>query len=167
MLEVYDLVPVRKSFLNIFFGVLTLALTILALLLSCMTQFAMPFVLVFGGIWYFLTFRAYKEFEYSYFEGEVRFAKVMNKSRRKSLAVYTMEMVLMIAPAGDRSIYKYEHDSAVTTRDYTSHRKGAPCYHMIVQQDSKIICIRFEPDEKYLEAVEQKYKPKVIRRQEA
>jgi hypothetical protein len=167
MLEVYVLVPVRRSFVTVILGILSLALAVLALLLSCATIVAIPFVVVFGGLWYFLTFKAYKEFEYSYFDGEVRFAKVMNKSRRKRIAVYSMEEVAIIAPAGDRSVYKYENDHGVSVKDYTSHKKEVPYYEMIVNKDGATQLIKFEPDQKYLDAVEQKYRQKLIRMQEA
>ena len=165
MYEVYVLVPVRKSFATVFAAVFSMVLAILCLLLSCVTMFMLPFVLVFGGLWYFLTFCSFKEFEYSYFDGEVRFAKIMNKSRRKRIGVYTMEDVVQIAPAGDRSVYKYENDSSLKVKDYTSKVKGRPSYDMVIQKDGGMLLIKFEPDDKYLDAVEVKYKQKVIRRQ--
>ena len=105
MLEVYVLVPVRKSMAMNFLGIFTLVLGIMSLVLSCFSfLFAIP-MLVLGGIGILLTFYSKKEYEYSYFDGEARFAMVMNKSRRKGLAVYSMDEVVQIAPAGDRSVY--------------------------------------------------------------
>lgn len=167
MLEVYVLVPVRKSFLTVFVGILSLILAVFSLLLSCASLAFLPFVCVFGGLWYFFFFRSYKEYEYSFFEGEVRFAKVMNKSRRKSIGTYTMDDVVIIAPAGDRSVYQYENDNSVVVKDYSSHVKGDSYYDMILHKEGKTILIKFKPDNKYLDAVEVKYNQKVIRRQEA
>lgn len=165
MMEIYVLVPVRKSFATVFMSVLSLVLALVLALLTCMG------VLVFGPVavalvvlWYYLMFRANKEFEYSYFDGEARFARVMNKSRRKALGSCNMDEVIMIAPAGDRSVYKYEEDKSLKVKDYTSHMKK-PYYVMVVQKGGNISLIKFEPDEKYLDSVEQKYKQKVVRRQ--
>ena len=164
MLEVYVLVPVRKSFATIFLSVLSLVLALVLLLFTCMagTLFG-PLAVVFAALWYYLMFRAYKEYEYSYFDGEVRFAKVMNKSRRKAITSYIMEEVVMIAPAGYRSIYKYEQDKSLKVKDFTSHNKFKPDYVMVIQKGGETSLIKFEPDEQYLDAVEFKYKQKVIR----
>ncbi len=164
MLEVYVLVPVRKSFAKVFAGVLMFVLAVISVFLCCATTFAIPFVFVFGALGYFFLFQSSKEFEYSYFDGEARFARVMNKSRRKSLGSYSMDDVAQIAPSGDRSVYNYENNSGMKVTDYTSHDKerADACYVMVLPKQNMLI--RFEPDEKYLEAVEHKYKQKVIRR---
>lgn len=164
MLEVYVLVPVRKSFATIFMSVLSLVLALVLLLFTCVGGWTLgPFAVAFVALWYYLMFRVYKEFEYSYFDGEVRFAKVMNKSRRKAIVSYIMEEVVMIAPAGDRSIYKYEEDKSLKVKDFTSHNKLKPYYVMVIQKGGDTSLIKFEPDEKYLDAVEFKYKQKVVR----
>jgi hypothetical protein len=88
----------------------------------------------------------------------------MNKSRRKRLAVYTMEEVVQIAPAGDRCVYKYENDAAIKKLDYTSGRKDVPYYDMVVNIEGEMKLIKFEPDDKYLDAVAVKYAQKLVRR---
>lgn len=162
MLEVYVLVPVRKSMAMNFLGIFTLVLGIISLVLACFSfLFAIP-MLIFGGIGVLLTFYSKKEYEYSYFDGEARFAKVMNKSRRKALGIYSMDEVIQIAPAGDRCVYKYENDSNVKVKDYSSGT-GAPYYDMVVSKDGAMTLIKFEPDEKYLDAVAVKYAQKLVR----
>lgn len=74
-----------------------------------------------------------------------------------------MEEVLQIAPAGDRSMYKYENDANTRKLDYTSGQKDVPCYEMVLKHDNELKLIRFEPDEKYLDAVCVKYAQKVTR----
>lgn len=56
------------------------------------------FAVVFGLIAYLMIMAQNTEFEYSYFDGELRFAKIKNKSRRKRLGIYSMESVAAIAP---------------------------------------------------------------------
>ena len=62
-----------------------LVLAVVSLLAACLTSgITLPVALVCGIVWFVLMGNS-KEFEYSYFDGEVRFAKVLNKNRRKSL----------------------------------------------------------------------------------
>lgn len=166
MYEVFVLVPVRKPFWVTFASVISLFLGIGSLLLACGSMIFSILFVVFGLLWYFLTFQAYMEYEYSYFDGEVRFARVMNKSRRKTLEVYNMNDVVTIAPAGDRSVYNYENDKSIKVKDYTSHKKGVPCYDLVIKKDSgSTLLIKYEPDDEYLDAVQVKYAQKVVRRQ--
>ena len=163
-MEIYVLVPVQKSFVKQFFGYLCLALAIGSMLLACINPLMILPLCIFGVVGYCLTFSGKKEFEYSYFDGDVRFAKVMNKSRRKNLASYTMEEVMQIAPAGDRSVYKYETDSSIKAIDYTSHKKGVPFYVMAINKNGKMSMIKFEPDDRLLDAMMVKYASKEVRR---
>lgn len=164
MYEVYVLVQRKKSVSTVLLGALFLALGIVCVLLSCVSMSAVCFAIFFIFLWYLFQFRMNKEFEYSFFDGEVRFAKVMNKSRRKSLKSFSMDEVIQIAPAGDRCVYKYENDSSVKIVDYSSGYKDALYYDMIIKNGEQISLIKFEPDERYLDAVCVKYAQKVVRR---
>lgn len=165
MLEVYVLVEKKKSVI-----LKLLTYVVLGLLIVCIwaalfiVPLYMTFALIFGVLWYLLQFCTNKEFEYSYFDGEARFAKIMNKSRRKRLGVYSMDEVVQIAPAGDRSVYKYENDRSVKVLDYSSRKSDAVCYDMVVNDGGRMLLIRFEPDEKYLDAACIKYSQKIVRR---
>ena len=138
-MEVYVLVPVRKTVVAKVVGTLMLVLAVVSLLAACLTSgITLPVALVCGIVWFVLMGNS-KEFEYSYFDGEVRFAKVLNKNRRKSLG-------------------------GVKVIDYTSHDKDTAYYDMVLKKEGETLLIKFEPDDKYLEAVEFKYRQKVIRR---
>lgn len=92
-MEVYVLVPVRKTVVAKVVGTLMLVLAVVSLLAACLTSgITLPVALVCGIVWFVLMGNS-KEFEYSYFDGEVRFAKVLNKNRRKSLGGYPMDDV--------------------------------------------------------------------------
>ena len=165
MLEVFVLTPVHKTTTKVFLSILSLVITIVSWVLACYSPVMLLMTLIFGVLFYFITFRSNKEYECSYFDGEVRFAKIMNKSRRKRLAVYSMDEVSQIAPAGDRSVYRYETDHTVKVLDYTSQVKDQPYYEMVIQKEGDTYLIKFEPDDKYLDAVQVKYAQKVIRKQ--
>lgn len=163
MLEIYVLVERKKALGKRLMAYLFFMITMMLFFLSFISMFYLPFVMITGAVWYLFQFRSNKEYEYSYFDGEVRFAKVMNKSRRKRIGVYSMEEVLQIAPAGDRSMYKYENDSNVKKLDFTSGQKDVPFYEMALKHDNQMFLIAFEPDDKYLDAVCIKYAQKVVR----
>ena len=155
-MEVYVLVPVRKTVVAKVVGTLMLVLAVVSLLAACLTSgITLPVALVCGIVWFVLMGNS-KEFEYSYFDGEVRFAKVLNKNRRKSLGGYPMDDVIQIAPAGDRSVSQYEREGVKVI--------DSAYYDMVLKKEGETLLIKFEPDDKYLEAVEFKYRQKVIRR---
>ena len=164
MTEVYVLVERRKSTLMRVMTAAVLAIGILFALFSMIAPLFLSGALILLVVWYFFLFRSSKEYEYSFFDGELRFAKIMNKSRRKRLRVFTMDEVIQIAPTGDRSIYKYEQDNTVKKIDYTSGNKDVPYYNLIMKNEDGINMISYEPDDKYLDAICVKYGQKVIRR---
>ena len=134
-MEVYVLVPVRKTVVAKVVGTLMLVLAVVSLLAACLTSgITLPVALVCGIVWFVLMGNS-KEFEYSYFDGEVRFAKVS----------------------------QYEREG-VKVIDYTSHDKDTAYYDMVLKKEGETLLIKFEPDDKYLVAVEFKYRQKVIRR---
>lgn len=164
MTEVYVLVERKKSTLMRVVTAAVLAIGILFALFSMIAPLFLSGALILLVVWYFFLFRSCKEYEYSFFDGELRFAKIMNKSRRKRLRVFTMDEVIQIAPAGNRSIYKYEQDNTVKKIDYTSGNKDVPYYNLIMKNEDGINMISYEPDDKYLDAICVKYGQKVIRR---
>lgn len=164
MLEVYVLVTKKPSIGILLLNALVLSLAIVSLLLSCSIPFAILLAVIFAGMYYFIFMETRLEYEYSYFDGDVRFAKIMNKSRRKNLRSYSMEEVVILAPAGDASVEKYEKDSKIKRKNYTSRFRNVPYYEMVVRAGEGMILVKFEPDDAYLDAVCMKYGHKVVRR---
>ena len=60
-------------------------LTCLCLVLSMFVSPVMFLVptIIFGVIWYLFAFRSEVEYEYTYYDGDLRFAKIRNKAKRK------------------------------------------------------------------------------------
>ncbi len=163
MMEVYVLVEKKR---NIILLILEIVLEVLAFLTGLLS-FLGASVLIWAALLcavlaYFLHTRKY-EYEYSYFDGEVRFARITNKSSRKRLGVYQMEEVLQIAPISDRSMHQYLQNTSVSKKDYTSRKKDAIVYGMVIKHAEALQLIKFEPDEKYLDAMCIKYRQKVVR----
>ena len=163
ILEVFVLVPRKRGFglnlVTLFF----MAAGSIALLATWLWSFmVVPVSIGFYAIGiYFM--RKSLEYEYSYFDGDFRFAKIISKSKRKPLRGYEIEEVQIIAPEGDRSVYKYENDGGLKVRDLTSGRNDGKVYTMVAKGDEGLEITKFQPDEKYLNAVCVKYPQKVIR----
>ena len=119
---------------------------------------AVPFL----ALGWFLKGRSY-EYEYSYFDGDFRFAKIINKQKRKELKGYEVENVIVIAPKGDRCLYQYENNPQIKSRDFTSGKKDTKVYALVAKGEEGYQLTWFEPDDKYLDAVCIKYNQKVVR----
>ena len=150
----------HKAGMIIFF-----ALTCLSLV-CCM--FVTPIIflvptILFGVIWYLFAFRSEVEYEYTYYDGDLKFAKIKNKCKRKKIAYLSMEDVLTIAPKGDRSIYKYENDKSVAYKNIASGDADAKVYEAICKGENGITRYECEPDEDMLDAIMVKYPRSVIK----
>lgn len=162
MMEVFVLVPRKKNIIFQFVSTLLLVMGVVLVVLSLLGA-----VLLFSiaiptlAIGFFMNKR-YSEYEYSYFDGDVRFAKIINKNKRKTLKGYNMEDVLILAPINDRSMHQYQNNSEIKVRDLTSGNPNAKVYGMVVRSEGTFL-VKFEPDEAYLDAVCIKYRHKVVR----
>jgi len=124
--------------------------------------FSLP-ALIFTFIWVWQNFYANIEYEYTYYEGELRLAKIINKAKRKNLAALDMEDVLAIAPKGDRSVYKYENDHSLKYKDLTSQDPMAKVYELVFKGEKDMCRWEFEPDEEMLDAIRVKYPRTVVK----
>jgi len=153
MFEVYVLVEKRKPAVFTFFAVFSIVMAILSVMALVLGIYFFLPTAVFGFLLgYFFHTRNY-EYEYSFFDDDVRFAKIINKARRKKLPGYKMSEVIMIAPTGDRSVYNYENDSKAKIRRLNSGFPNAKVYVMVAKGEKGTELVYFEPDEKYLDAV--------------
>ena len=162
-MEVYVLVNKKKSIILKILGILCAIAGVLAILLAMVGEivFWLAAGLCFVGF-YFLTICSC-EYEYSYFDGELRFARIMNKSSRKQLPSYYMEDVQVLAPIMDRSVHQHLQNSGIKKRDYTTGNPEASVYALVVKGEKGMELIAFEPDDRYLDEVCIKYGQKVVR----
>lgn len=149
-----------KKVLNMVWFILACVSFVLAIFVPII--FLIPAV-IFAVLWYFQAFRSDIEYEYTYYDGEFRFAKIKAKRKRKGLGRVSMEDVLTIAPKGERSVYKYENDKNLPYKDLTSGEPGAKIYELIFKGEKGINRYEFEPDEDMLDEVMVKYPRMVIK----
>ena len=119
--------------------------------------------IAFALVWYFQAFRSDIEYEYTYYDGEFRFARIKAKSKRKAIGSVQMDDVLGFAPKGDRSVYKYENDKNLAYKDLTSGDPDAKVYELIAKGEKGLVRYEFEPDDEMLDEVMVKYPRSVVR----
>ena len=141
---------------------MTIVLFVIACILLLLSTFVSPLLFFLPAIlvmvlWVWQGFFSNVEFEYTYFDGDLRFAKIKNKAKRKKIADVNMEDVLILAPKGDRGVYKYENDKNLKCINLTSGRADAKVYELIVKNEEGFMRIEFEPDEEMLNAMMVKY----------
>ena len=158
-MEVFTLIARKKNVALVFVSYLLVALAAISLLTICI-GFApgILFAVVFGLIAYLMIMAQNTEFEYSYFDGELRFAKIKNKSRRKRLGIYSMESVAAIAPAGDRSVYNYENGNELKEIDYTSGQKDVPYYDIVIKSPEENVLIKTSSSQRWRKNTDQRLK---------
>lgn len=136
-----------------------IALTVLSLLLSGNTIFMILF-LVLLFVDYYVLRRMDVEFEYTYFDGSIDIAKVMNKQFRKELfSTNIKEDMEIVAPSehGDLKYHKVEK-----TLNYSSMIPKNKTYTMVTSHKGQKIKVIFEPNEKMLNAMRDVAPRKVI-----
>ncbi len=141
-------------------------------LLTCLNLFFAIFVfplfilptMLFGFVWFWWNYRTDIEFEYVYFDGDIRIARIKDKRRRKNIVWATMEeSVVAIAPKGDRSVYKYENDKSIPYRNIGSGIPGAKVYELIIKKEKGLIRYEFEPDQDMVEAIAARYPRGIVK----
>lgn len=164
MHEKLVIIPRRKTTGKKVLNVVCFALTAVMLVLSMYLPviFMIPAV-IFGVLWYFTGFRGDVEWEYTYYDGELRFAKIKAKSKRKNIARIQMENVQAFAPKGDRSLYKYETDKNLSCKKLTSGNPDAKIYELVCKEEKGLCRYEFEPDEEMLDEIIVKYPRSVIK----
>lgn len=162
-MEVYVLVAKEKS---LFVKTTALALFVTAAMSTLYVVMGyvafFPMALMAWVIAFSLRNR-YVEYEYSYFDGELRFAKIINMKKRKELKTYTMDEVVGFAPIDDVSVHSYVNDKNAKAVNLTTGSPTAKVYVAVVKNAEGIELVKFEPDEKYINEVCVKYGYKVKR----
>jgi len=162
-MEVYVLVDKKQSAFLKVLGVICAITGVFAIVLAMLGEvvFWLVAALCFVGF-YILTMCKY-EYEYSYFDGEFRFARITNKNARKQFDSYLIEDVQVLAPIMDRSVHSYLQQSGMKKRDYTTGNADARVYALVAKGQKGMELIAFEPDDRYLDEVCIKYRQKVVR----
>lgn len=164
MREKLVIVPKRRSTGKKIFDIALFVLTCVLFVLAMMYPVVFSVLAVVCAVlWFFLCFRGQVEFEYTYYDGELRFAKIQAKSKRKNLGSVQMDDVLAFAPKGDRSVYKYENDKSLGYKNLTSGNPDAKVYELVFKGEKGVNRYEIEPDEEMMDAILVKYSRLVVK----
>ena len=152
-------ITVMRKFVKTFFFVLACVFVLGATFLSPMLFFVPAFIAII--IWVWQAFYSKIEYEYTYFDGDLVFARIKNKAKRKQIADINMNEVLICAPKGDRGLYKYESDKSIKCKKLLSGQEGAKIYGIVVKSEETILRYEFEPDEEFIDAMRMKF-PQIV-----
>lgn len=161
-MEVYVLVNKKKGIGLYLLDSLVLVLLVASFFMSCIRPMMIILVVFLGIAFYCVHFMTNLEYEYAYFSGDLKFAKIINKSRRKRIMAFSMEEVVAIAPSGHAMVSSYENNKSVVVKDLTSHDKTKEFYEIIANTDGRTYLVMIEPDEAFLKEIKIRYPMKVI-----
>ncbi len=111
--------------------------------------------IVISAILYYVSYKIFNSFnvdyEYSVVEDEIRFAKIINKSKRKELLTINRSNIKIIARVNDK-----EHSSALNCqidKKYSLISQTNNDYYFLLAstKQGKNICVFFEPNDKMCE----------------
>ena len=74
-----------------------------------------------------------------------------------------MDNVTSIVPVNDPSLYNIHQNSGTKIVDVSSRKPDRKVYEIVHQDAGVTTCIRFEPDEKFLDFISIKYGRKITR----
>lgn len=145
------LVKAKPSAMGKFFKVLLIVLTVLFVLV-------MPFVgtmtlllaIVTGVGAYFVGVNTDLEYEYLYLDKELSVDKVMGKSRRKKVAVYSMERMEIFAPIKSHHLDAYKNRT-MPVKDYSIGEELQPDERYVMYCDGQKIVL--SPSEELVKAL--------------
>lgn len=142
-------VSMGAKFLRILLVMLTAAFALLGLVGFVP---ALVVALVLGFITWFVYMHTDTEFEYLYLDREIKVDKILNKSKRKRVAVYEVERMEIFAPINSYHLDNYKNRQ-VKNVDYSSGKEKQPeaRYAFYYEGGQKII---LEPSPEFIKAVQ-------------
>ena len=110
---------------------------------------------VISALLYFVSYKIFNgfnvEYEYSIVDDEIRFAKIINKSKRRELVTIERDKIKIIARVNDK-----EHSTALNCqldKKYSLISQTTNEYYFMIASvnQGKNVCVFFEPNEKMRE----------------
>ena len=152
----------HRSPIFVWGGYLCVFVAVLSLLMGMLGQ---PiFLLLFGAFAvaaYFFRTRQLIEFEYLYLEKEISIDKIIGMKKRKKVATFKMENVVIFAPFGSDQAKQAVAHATGSDFDYTSGNKDTleQCYIIVTGDGNKYI---LEPSVEFVKMAQMAGPRKVI-----
>lgn len=142
-------VSTGAKFLRILLVMLTAAFGLLGLMGFVI---ALLIALIFGFVTWFVYMHTDTEYEYLYLDREIKVDRILNKSKRKRVAVFEVERMEVFAPINSYHLDNYKNRQ-VKVSDYSSGKEKQPeaRYAFYYEGGQKII---LEPSPEFIKAVQ-------------
>lgn len=101
------------------------------------------------------------EYEYLYVSKELQVDKIMSKTKRKTIANYTLDKMEIFAKEGAYQLDEFKNRQ-MKTIDFSSGNKDAVRYVMIINDDKESCRIYLEPNEAMVTAIKNQFPRKVF-----
>ena len=132
--------------------ILLVTLTVFFVLVGFLLIPALLFGIAFGVAAYFMHLNTELEYEYLYVDKELTVDKVMAKTKRKRVAVFSVDKMEIVAPVNSWHLdnYKNRNDKAV---DYSSRDVRQPDTRYVFYYEGRQKVV-FEPNEDLIKAMQ-------------
>ncbi|NBH83958.1 hypothetical protein D7X88_13595 [bacterium C-53] len=101
------------------------------------------------------------EYEYLYVSKELQVDKIMSKTKRKTVANYTLDKMEIFAKEGVYQLDEFKNRQ-MTTKDFTSGDKDAVRYVMIINDGKESARVYLEPNDAIITAIRNQFPRKVF-----
>ena len=155
------LVKAKPQGLWKFLKVLLIMLTVVFVLLSIMGVVLMFIFAICSGVGvYFVNLKANVEYEYLYLDKELTIDKIMAQTKRKRVAVYSLDSMEIFAPIKSYHLDNYKNRQ-VTVKDYSIGEELKPDrrYVFYYEGGQKVI---LSPSEEMVKAMKMKAPRKIF-----
>ena len=152
-------VNTKKNTLMSFLKILLICLTACFVLIGLATGLWVAVIIGIAtgvGAW-FVSRNVNIEYEYSLVDRELRLAKIMDKSSRKSLGSYDLDKMEILAPQGSWHLDGMKNRQVAKTLDYSSHdpqEKGTK-FELYIGDTKLLLTLAGEEAEVLLGAIRQ------------
>ena len=107
-------------------------------------------IIAFAVADYFIIPSLDLEYEYLYVNGEIDIDKIMSKQKRKRIFSGDVSSIELMAPSASHELDHYRSRQDIKKKDYSSGKKDAKTYTMVLKQDQGLMMVTFEPSETVL-----------------
>ncbi len=104
-------------------------------------------IIAFAVADYFVMPTLSLEYEYLYVNGEIDIDKIMSKQKRKRVFSGDMASLELLAPSQSHELDHYRTRNDIKKYDFSSGKKDARTYTMILKKEQTMEMVVFEPSE--------------------
>ncbi len=147
--------------------IMMVLMALIALLFLLVVGTGNILMFIFAGIagfmcyvFYFLAQRTKIEYDYTFTNGTLDIAKIINDKQRKKLASIEMSELIEMQPITSDAFQAHFENKDIRKINMFIN-KGPHLYYMLLVRDEKKVAIVFEPDQKMVECMKQ-FNPDIV-----